>query len=95
MEHGDTKEKQLSAERMEMMTLYNFDGDIIQHDEEQPILVHIRYNPTDEVRLYKTTGWFTNGDFGEFIWSEGNYSCDCNRCLFFRRVKDEDEDING
>jgi hypothetical protein len=21
----------------------------------------------------------------EFIWSEGNYSCDCNRALFFAR----------
>jgi hypothetical protein len=25
----------------------------------------------------------------EFIWSEGNYSCDCNRAIFFARERDE------
>jgi len=25
-------------------------------------------------------------DFSEYIWSDGNYSCDCNRGLFFERA---------
>lgn len=28
---------------------------------------------------------------GLFIWDEGNYSCDCNRSLFFARAASEDE----
>lgn len=27
--------------------------------------------------------------FGEFIWSDGNYACDCNRALFFSRAAGE------
>ena len=74
------------------MTLYNWEGDEIINEKELPIVVHIRHNPTGEVRIAKDhTGWYRNDEFSEFIWSEGNYSCDCNRCLFFKRVKDEDE----
>lgn len=28
----------------------------------------------------------------EFIWAEGNYSCDCNRRLFFERSKGNEPD---
>lgn len=27
-------------------------------------------------------------DWPPFIWSEGNFACDCNRALFFARAKD-------
>lgn len=31
----------------------------------------------------------------DYIWSEGNYSCDCNRALFFARaVGEEDENVS-
>lgn len=29
-----------------------------------------------------------------FIWEEGNYSCDCNRRLFFERAKGNDPGLN-
>ncbi len=29
--------------------------------------------------------------FNEYIWADGNFSCDCNRELFFLRAADEDE----
>src|SRR5689334_15778879 len=32
------------------------------------------------------------GEFADFIWREGNFSCDCNRSLFFRLAKGEDVD---
>jgi hypothetical protein len=35
------------------------------------------------------TDW--EGEFDDFIWSEGNYSCDCNRSLFFQRGMGIDE----
>lgn len=28
----------------------------------------------------------------EYLWSEGNFGCDCNRALFFARAVDEDPD---
>ena len=38
--------------------------------------------------------WYDEGDDYsaiEFQWSEGNYSCDCNRALFFARAGGEPE----
>lgn len=40
--------------------------------------VEIRKNETGEIRLMRDLDWR-----GDFIWSEGNYSCDCNRSSFF------------
>lgn len=52
------------------------------------LLALIRNNATDEVREYRALtvidevmGWPN-----DFIWAEGNYSCDCNRELFFARA---------
>ena len=51
-------------------------------------LVYIRRNETREVRCCRE---FT-GDArwcewdGEYMWADGNYSCDCNRELFFDRA---------
>ena len=42
----------------------------------------ITHNPTGEMRVYED-----DGDYNwEFLWEEGNYSCDCNRHLFFERA---------
>jgi hypothetical protein len=48
-------------------------------------LAQIRENATGEVREYvslhildSNPGWPST-----FIWSDGNYACDCNRRLFF------------
>lgn len=61
----------------------------------RPITVHIRYNASGEVREHHTTGdWdteFTAG-FSDFIWSDGNYACDCNRALFFYAWGPESDD---
>jgi hypothetical protein len=48
-------------------------------------VAHIRNNSTGEVRLYKTDELLEDGSPhpNTFIWEEGNYSCDCNRALFF------------
>lgn len=55
---------------------------------EEKIDVLIRNNDTGEVVLYEDDGYFDEyGSFHDFIWSEGNYSCDCNRALFFFRSK--------
>lgn len=29
-----------------------------------------------------------------FLWRDGNYSCDCNRELFFERAKGKDPDLD-
>jgi hypothetical protein len=41
-------------------------------------IVHIKNNENGEIRTYQD-----DLEFSEFIWSEGNYSCDCNRHIFF------------
>lgn len=47
-----------------------------------PYRVFIRDNAIREVRsLVEPYDW---GETGEFIWSEGNFACDCNRSLLFR-----------
>jgi hypothetical protein len=43
---------------------------------------HIRNNETMEVRTLPTT-------IDEFEWSEGNFSCDCNREIVFRCIAGE------
>ena len=43
------------------------------------INVHIRKNATNEVRIYKCNSPWSGG----FMWSDGNYACDCNRAIFF------------
>jgi hypothetical protein len=34
------------------------------------------------------------GEFADFIWREGNYSCDCNRADFFAEAKRETEEVD-
>lgn len=49
------------------------------------VIAEIRDNATGVVREYETKT-FLDDDDGQphaFIWSDGNYACDCNRGLFF------------
>lgn len=58
---------------------------------ERPITVKIRDNSTGEIVDHADTGSFEDGEFQDFLWSEGNYACDCNRTLFFYRAKGLDD----
>lgn len=54
-------------------------------------LFHIRNNATGEVRVYdEQYEWVNHWNNGEesmlFQWFEHNYSCDCNRELFWHRA---------
>lgn len=46
--------------------------------------VAIRENSTGEVRIYTMEGSWE--DHSLFFWSEGNFSCDCNRRDSFMRA---------
>lgn len=60
---------------------------------EKPVLVHIRKNETGEIRIYNDKIYFDDINLPNvYLWEYGNYSCDCNRRLFFARVNDEEED---
>ncbi len=54
--------------------------------------VYIRRNSDGLVRVYHEDDPYTWNDSTEFMWSEGNYGCDCNRYLFFQRAAEENED---
>ena len=57
------------------------------------VIACIRNNETGEIREYKSYTFLeVDGNYNNFIWEEGNYSCDCNRHLFFKRAKDEETD---
>lgn len=54
-----------------------------------PCSAMIRNNATGEIRSTPTDLWVPNGSTEDpdcFIWRDGNYSCDCNRRVFFDRV---------
>lgn len=68
------------------MTLYDFRGDEIVPPgppepprDEFPIRVHLRDSVGGETRVVGSTGWMDEDVFDDYIWSEGNDSCDCNR----------------
>jgi hypothetical protein len=48
-------------------------------------IAEIKNNATGEVRDYPTTERLNNDEEfpSVFSWEENNYSCDCNRSLFF------------
>ena len=54
------------------------------------VVAAIRDKQTGEERLYPIGPW---EDHSDFLWSEGNYACDCNRALFFARAANG-EDID-
>jgi hypothetical protein len=49
------------------------------------VVARIRLNATGEIRYFDCDAILSPGEDhpSEFIWSEGNYSCDCNRKHFF------------
>jgi len=56
------------------------------------IVVQIRRNADGAIRLREDTTvdpeW---SDTDEYMWSDGNYGCDCNRGLFFALAGGDDE----
>lgn len=48
--------------------------------------IEIKNNHTGEIRKCKFPE--PDDEFSEFLWSEGNYACDCNRHLFFTDHED-------
>lgn len=58
------------------------------------VLVLIRKNSTGEVREYYSNHEILEGAAthpSTFIWTDGNYACDCNRHLFFTNHEGEDD----
>lgn len=51
--------------------------------------IYLRRNSDGLVRIIHEDGEFDEG--AEFQWMENNYSCDCNRHLFFQRASSEDD----
>jgi len=47
-------------------------------------IIYIKNNKTGEIRKCKD-----DYEFIEFMWSDGNYACDCNRAVFFYDHDDE------
>ena len=55
--------------------------------ESAQVIAHIRKNSTGEVREYpteETFGWSDDAP-GRYMWEMGNFSCDCNRHIFWLR----------
>jgi hypothetical protein len=52
------------------------------------VRVQLRDIATGATVVYVDT-WCLTLDGLEYIWTEGNYACDCNRELFFRRALGE------
>jgi hypothetical protein len=55
-------------------------------------IIIIRDNGAGEERTYFDLLNQSNEEVDLYPWEEGNYSCDCNRRLFFARAKGEAED---
>lgn len=52
-----------------------------------PYRVLLRKNETGEERWFDyDQEW---GDASDFLWTDGNYACDCNRADFFARAGGE------
>jgi len=50
--------------------------------DERPILVTIRDQQTGSETILWLLGSWEDGTFCDFMWSDGNFSCDCNRGHF-------------
>lgn len=63
-----------------------------------PADVYLLDTTTGERRVYESWQIEPDADgYGgcEFMFKEGNYSCDCNRELFFKRAGGEDPDVGS
>lgn len=56
--------------------------------------VHLRNKETGETGIYLHNGWLNrDGEFDDYIWSEGANACDHNRAMFLYPDRDTgDED---
>lgn len=63
---------------------------IHRHEIQIKVILYDRHSAcTSE---HATAGFLDErGCYDSFIWEEGNYSCDCNRYLFFARGKGRDD----
>ena len=54
-------------------------------------IAEIKNNETGEIREYETHEILEEGEEYPYVfnWEENNYACDCNRRIFFKRVKNE------
>lgn len=59
-------------------------------------IAEVRDNATGVVREYECEEILGDGESEPctFIWKDGNYSCDCNRSLFFARAAGDAEDFD-
>lgn len=56
--------------------------------------IEIAKKETGEVRHYRDEFFDCSAESAsEFLWTEGNYSCDCNRALFFARANGEPDPL--
>jgi hypothetical protein len=51
----------------------------------EPCEVHIRRVADGVVRVHRD-GWHSDAGSPDFIWSDGNFGCDCNRHDFFEQA---------
>lgn len=77
------------------MNLTPFTKEVLRYRREQRdmaahAIVYIRRNSDRVVRDVLEPDWET----ADFCWIEGNYSCDCNRYLFFERAEGGDPEID-
>jgi hypothetical protein len=56
-----------------------------------PVIVRITQIATGETREHADC----LEDGNPYMWSDGNFSCDCNREIFFRQSRGEDEIDNS
>ena len=57
-----------------------------------PVTVSLTRTADGKTVEYKDELYQTKDYDGTFIWSTGNFACDCNRYLFFQREINESED---
>lgn len=64
-----------------------------------PADVEIEDTRTGKTRTYAMWQALHDGEFSDFVWTEGNFACDCNRFLFFQYANglgvDEVDDEDG
>lgn len=54
--------------------------------ESTKAILYVRRNVDGVIRKSNITWDY----WGDFIWEEGNFSCDCNRAAFFAEAEGED-----
>lgn len=68
---------------------------IIEHKKDGTkvvsVIAEIKNNKTGEIREYKTEEYISKDEKlpNTFNWSDNNFSCDCNRYLFFKYANNE------